>query len=134
MNLFKFNVPFVQSLRWNWLQKVCRNYKSRRRYTQHVESASASPKWNTVKNTSLHLHAHKTIQIALHMFVCISLSYACLIFRHFRVIIAWTPACITITLVCIQKLHHAFTEKPTNGNTVFPTQNSHKTFHKIHFV
>ena len=43
---------------------------------------------NTVKNTSLHLHAHSTIQIALHMFVCISLSYACLILRYFRVIIA----------------------------------------------
>ena len=129
MNLLKFNVSFVQSLYQNWLRQVYRNYKSRRGYTQHVGLASASPRQNTITNASLHLHVPDSIQNALHMFVCISLSYACLILRYFRVIIVWTPTCITITLVCIQKLHHAFTRSPQMAIQYFPYK-----IHITHFT
>ena len=73
---------------------------------------------------SMRLIAYKCICLfAYHYHVRVSFL------RHFKVIIAWIPACITITLMCIQKLQNTFTGSPQMAIQYF----SHK-IHVTHFM
>ena len=109
-----------------------------------------NPEEDTPSMRNQHQHQHHQGKIQSKTHHCIfmriipcKLHCICLFAYHYHMCVSFLDTLgsslhesryASRSLLCIQKLHHAFTEKPTNGNTVFLTQNSHKTFHKTHFV